>query len=146
MKNYGLTRANQQAAVFMFSPIDGRIIAYAGGKDYTESQYDRVQAIRPAGSAFKPITALAALEERTITKDELIDCNGIFDEIDPPIKCWAFPYDHGELNLEDAISNSCNVVFAKYGHFMSKDETGNYSTDIGLRVLQKYCRFSSSKT
>ena len=92
------------------------------------------------GSAFKPITALAALEERTITKDELVECDGIFDEIDPPIKCWAYPYDHGELNLEDAISNSCNVVFAKYGHFMSKDENEVYSTDTGLRILQKYCR------
>ena len=92
------------------------------------------------GSAFKPITALAALEERVVTKDEPVNCNGIFDEIDPPIKCWAYPYDHGDLNMVDAISNSCNVVFAKYGHFMSKDENEVYSTDTGLRILQKYCR------
>ena len=62
MKNYGLTKSNQQAAVFSFSPIDGRILAYAGGKDYTDSQYDRVQAVRPAGSAFKPFVYAAALE------------------------------------------------------------------------------------
>ena len=62
LRNYGLTKKNQQAAVFSFSPIDGRIIAYAGGKDYTDSQYDRVQAIRPAGSAFKPFVYAAALE------------------------------------------------------------------------------------
>ena len=92
------------------------------------------------GSAFKPITALAALEERVITPTEKVNCNGIFDEIDPPIKCWAFPYDHGDLDVIDAISNSCNVVFSKYGHFMSQDQKGTYSTDTGLRVLQKYCR------
>ncbi len=62
LKNYGLTKPNQQAAVFSFSPIDGRILAYAGGKDYTASQYDRVQAVRPAGSAFKPFVYAAALE------------------------------------------------------------------------------------
>lgn len=92
------------------------------------------------GSSFKPITALAVLEEHTIKDDEVVNCNGIFDEIDPPIKCWAYPYDHGDLNLIDAISNSCNVVFSKYGHYLSLDEDGNYSTDTGLRVLQKYCR------
>ena len=92
------------------------------------------------GSSFKPITALAVLEERTIKDDDVVNCNGIFDEIDPPIKCWAYPYDHGDLNLIDAISNSCNVVFSKYGHYLSLDKEGSYSTDTGLRVLQKYCR------
>ena len=92
------------------------------------------------GSSFKPITALAALEEGTIKADTLINCNGIFDAIDPPIKCWAYPYDHGDLDVVDAISNSCNVVFSKYGHEMSKDKNGYYSTDTGLRILQKYCR------
>ena len=92
------------------------------------------------GSSFKPITALAALEERTITPTTLITCDGIFNEIDPPIKCWAYPYDHGELDVVDAISNSCNVVFSIYGHRMSYDQTGNYSTDNGLRILQKYSR------
>lgn len=92
------------------------------------------------GSAFKPITALAALEEGVITKDITVNCPGIFDEIDPPIKCWAYPYEHGDLNLVDAISNSCNVAFAKYGHYLSFDEEDNYSTDTGLRVIQKYSR------
>ncbi len=92
------------------------------------------------GSSFKPITALAALEERTISSTEKVLCDGIFNEIDPPIKCWAYPYDHGELDVIDAISNSCNVVFSKYGHYMSYDDYGSYSTDNGLRILQKYCR------
>ena len=92
------------------------------------------------GSSFKPITALAALEERTITSTTKVLCDGIFDEIDPPIKCWAYPYDHGELDVVDAISNSCTVVFSRYGHMMSYDQSGNYSTDNGLRILQKYSR------
>ncbi len=39
---WGLKNDKNQAAVFSFSPIDGRILVYAGGKDYTKSQYDRV--------------------------------------------------------------------------------------------------------
>ena len=50
---WGLKSDKNQAAVFSFSPIDGRILVYAGGKDYTKSQYDRVtQSARPSGSAF----------------------------------------------------------------------------------------------
>ena len=90
------------------------------------------------GSSFKPITALASLEEGVITEDSHITCRGIFDEIDPPIRCWAYPYSHGELNLIDGIKNSCNVFFADLGHEMSYDVDRNYSTDTGLRRLIKY--------
>lgn len=92
------------------------------------------------GSSFKPITALAVLEEHAIDRDSMVNCDGEFDEIDPPVKCWAYPYDHGDLNIIDAISNSCNVIFCQYGHMLSFDEKGNYSTDNGLRILQKYCK------
>lgn len=106
LRNYGLTRANQQAAVFSFSPIDGRILAYAGGKDYTQSQYDRVQAIRPAGSAFKPFVYAAALEHG-ITPNDLIE--------DAPIKIgdWS-PKNYGsryrgKIPVYTALMVSSNV-------------------------------------
>lgn len=69
---YALKGNNQQAAVFSFSPIDGRILAYAGGKDYTKSQFDRVQAVRPPGSAFKPFVYAAAIE-KGISPNDFID-------------------------------------------------------------------------
>ena len=87
------------------------------------------------GSSFKPITALAVLEEHKIDRYLTTNCDGIYTEIDPPIKCWAYPYD-----IIDAISNSCNVVFSKYGHMLSVDDAGGYSTDTGLRILQRYCK------
>ena len=61
---WGLKSNKNQAAVFSFSPIDGRILVYAGGKDYSKSQYDRVtQSLRPSGSAFKPFIYTAAIEK-----------------------------------------------------------------------------------
>ena len=41
MKSWGLTNASQQAAVFSFSPIDGRILVYAGGKNYGERYFTK---------------------------------------------------------------------------------------------------------
>lgn len=90
------------------------------------------------GSSFKPITAVAALEEYVIVDNYTITCDGIFDEIDPPIRCWAYPYSHGTLTLIEGMKYSCNVFFASLGHYMSLDYDKNYSTDIGLRKLIKY--------
>ncbi len=106
MRAYGLTGKNQQAAVFTFSPIDGKILAYAGGKDYTQSQYDRVQAVRPSGSAFKPFVYAAAME-KGISPNDLIE--------DRPIKIgdWA-PRNYGskyrgEIPVYSALMVSSNV-------------------------------------
>ncbi|MBR1681671.1 hypothetical protein IJ707_07770, partial [bacterium] len=64
MNSWGLKGDNQQAAVFSYNTTNGKILAYAGGKDYTKSQFDRVtQAIRPTGSAFKPFVYAAAIEK-----------------------------------------------------------------------------------
>ena len=93
------------------------------------------------GSSFKPISSLAALEENVIMKEDIIECTGIFEEVDPPIRCWAYPYSHGNLDLLQGIMNSCNVYFSILGHLMSYDDKGNYSTDNGIRIIQKYSRF-----
>jgi len=74
MNAWGLKGEKQQAALFSFSPIDGRILAYAGGKDYSKSQYDRVtQSIRPPGSAFKPFIYATAVEKGLQPNDMLDD-------------------------------------------------------------------------
>ena len=106
MRNYGLTRANQQAAVFSFSPLDGRILAYAGGKDYTQSQYDRVQAIRPAGSAFKPFVYAAALEHGITPNDLIEDAPITIGDWSP--KNYSSKY-KGKIPVYTALMVSSNV-------------------------------------
>ena len=111
MKSWGLTNASQQAAVFSFSPIDGRILVYVGGKNYGESQFDRVtQAIRPPGSAFKPILYAAAME-KGISPNDLVD--------DSPITIgnWS-PHNsshkyRGKIPVYKALMISSNVCAAR---------------------------------
>ncbi len=106
LTNYGLTKKNHQAAVFSFSPIDGRILAYAGGKDYAESQYDRVQAIRPAGSAFKPFVYAAALEHGVSPNDLIDDSPITIGDWSP--KNYGSKY-RGKIPVYTALTVSSNV-------------------------------------
>jgi len=110
LRAWGLTNKSQQAAVFSFDAIDGKILVYAGGKNYSESQYDRVQSIRPPGSAFKPIVYAAAME-KGITPNDLID--------DSPVTIgnWS-PHNsnhkyRGKIPVYKALMISSNVCAAR---------------------------------
>lgn len=96
------------------------------------------QVLKAPGSTFKPITAIAALEEGVLGTTDTINCTGEYDEIFPPIKCWIHPGHHGELNMLGALQNSCNFFFADAAHQFSTDENGVYSTERGVNVIRKY--------
>ena len=96
------------------------------------------QAKKAPGSTFKPLTAVAALEENAIGIEDTIDCTGRYEEIDTPIKCWIYPGRHGPLNMVGGLQNSCNFFFADLGHRLSMDADGNYVPSLGLDKLHKY--------
>ena len=108
---WGLKSDKNQAAVFSFSPIDGRILVYAGGKDYTKSQYDRVtQSARPSGSAFKPFIYTAAVEKGYSPND-------MIDDLPYRIGDWT-PRNYGNkyrgpIPMYTALMISSNVCTAR---------------------------------
>ena len=108
---WGLKNPKNQAAVFSFSPIDGRILVYAGGKDYTKSQYDRVtQSLRPSGSAFKPFIYTAAIEKGYSPND-------MIDDLPYRIGDWT-PRNYGNkyrgpIPMYTALMISSNVCTAR---------------------------------
>ena len=111
LRAWGLTSDKNQAAVFSFSPIDGRILVYVGGKDYGKSQYDRVtQSLRPSGSAFKPFIYTAALEKGYSPND-------MIDDLPYKIGNWAPKNDsnkyRGPIPMYTALMVSSNVCTAR---------------------------------
>lgn len=59
-----ISRARAQAALVALDPRTGRLLALVGGKDFSESQFNRAtQALRQPGSAFKPFLYAAALQK-----------------------------------------------------------------------------------
>ncbi len=108
---WGLKNDKNQAAVFSFSPIDGRILVYAGGKDYSKSQYDRVtQSLRPSGSAFKPFIYTAAIEKGYSPNDMIDDLPYKIGDWTP--KNYANKY-RGPIPLYTALMISSNVCTAR---------------------------------
>lgn len=96
------------------------------------------QVLKAPGSTFKPITAVAALEEGVVTTADEVKCTGIYEEISLPIRCWIYPGYHGDLTVVGGIQNSCNYFFSEMAHRMSTDENGVYSTERGLETIRKY--------
>ena len=96
------------------------------------------QARKAPGSTFKPLTAIAGLEEGVISLTDTINCTGVYDLIEPPIRCWTYPNRHNELNVRDGIKNSCNYFFAEVAHRLSTDDNDDYSPDRGVAYIQKY--------
>lgn len=117
----------QQAALVAMDG-EGRIRAYVGGADYSESQFDRAtSARRQAGSAFKPFVYLAAMEAgRTpavIVTDEPVSING-----------WR-PRNYsgkflGPITLQTALAESVNTVAARLA-----DEVGTGNVAATARRL-----------
>ncbi|NBK93284.1 hypothetical protein D5278_15070 [bacterium 1XD21-13] len=97
------------------------------------------------GSTFKPVVAIAGLEEGAITLGENIYGRGIFTDItDRPPTCWIYNQyggHHGNENVSTAIRDSCNYYFYEVGYRLAGGRTTNiYSTDKGLSTLEKYAR------
>ena len=94
-----------------------------------------VQGLYSPGSAFKPLVALAALEEGKTTPTEVFYADGI-----GPYgikRCWTLTADpplppHGNLTLSEAIKVSCNDFFWELGLRLGIDTLAEYSRKAGF--------------
>jgi len=108
MAAWHLTKPKQNAALFSFSPMTGGIIAYCGGKNYSQNQYDRItQAVRPPGSSFKPIVYAAAIHKGWMPTDIIDDSPITIGDWSP--KNYGNKY-RGKMPLYKALAISSNVA------------------------------------
>lgn len=84
------------------------------------------------GSAFKPCVALAALQEKVITKNTLIKCTKHYDYYPSDVvNCMGT---HGSINLYNAMTVSCNYYFAETGRRLGATTLYLYAEKLGLGV------------
>lgn len=102
-----------QGVVVSLAP-DGAVKALVGGKNYSESQFNRATAAkRQPGSAFKPFVYLAALEAENLDPDSIRN--------DAPLKLKGWTPENytrrygGPMSLTYALSQSVNTVAVRLG-------------------------------
>lgn len=107
-----------QSALIAVNPLTGDTLAWVGGRDYGENQFDRVsQSKRQPGSAFKPFVYLTALDKQLNNYRIARTTTLLMDEPTsipvPGNKTWEPKnYDEkyrGEVTLRQALTHSLNV-------------------------------------
>ncbi|MEX2425376.1 MAG: penicillin-binding protein 2 [Thermomicrobiaceae bacterium] len=114
----------------------------------------------PPGSTIKPLLSCAGLEEGTITQDTEYYCAGSIevptvglDTEHNTYVCW-WRDGHGSLDVEGAISQSCNIFFYNVGapyqvpegsdealhYFLPNDQTPHYFEGLGIDMIGEYLR------
>ena len=88
----------------------------------------------PPASTYKLVTAYAALSEKVVEPESTIFCPGYFRLGKRNYRCWK-KKGHGNMNLHDALVQSCDVYFYTLGHRLGIDNLAKYANRLGLGEL-----------
>ena len=83
------------------------------------------------GSVFKVITCASALEEEVIGLDSTFECNWIYTVEDTNFHCWTTS-GHGVVDLQHAITASCNPSFIQIGLKLGRKLFTDYFKAFGF--------------
>lgn len=90
-----------------------------------------IQDHNSPGSTFKPLVAVAALQEKVITPNTIVSAPGVF-------YFGRRPYHdhlkggHGNITIYDALERSSNVFFYKMGIALGVDKMHDYISLLGI--------------
>jgi penicillin-binding protein 1A len=106
-----------QGALLCLDPKTGHVRAMVGGRDFSESQFNRaISSRRQPGSAFKPIIYAAALEKGYTPSTILMDSPVEYSDPDGGTYWAPKNYDKnfmGPITFRNALAHSRNVVTVK---------------------------------
>lgn len=119
-----------QGALLAIDNNTGEIRAMVGGRDFELSKFNRAtQALRQAGSSFKPYVYTAAIDQGARPDDTIVDSPVIFQTASGPY----FPHNYdekyeGTITLQRALAQSRNIPALKL------------ADRIGIRTVEDYAR------
>jgi len=126
-------KASQAAALVI--DREGRVVALVGGRDFSESEFNRVtQAKRQPGSSFKPFVYAAALESGFSPYD-------VFEDAPLSIGKWK-PENYGggflgPMTLSEAMARSTNTVAAELTQEASEESVIGIARRFGITTPLK---------
>jgi penicillin-binding protein 1A len=130
-----------EAAFVSISPLDGSVLALAGGFDFAANKFNHVtQAMRQPGSSFKPFIYSAALEKGFTPATVVNDAPIVFDPGRNGGQVWEPKnYDgkyEGPMRLRQALAKSKNMVSIRVLQAISPQYAQDYITRFGFDPKQ----------
>ncbi len=144
----------KSGAVVAIEPKTGEILALVSAPDYDLNQFSYVtsreflqnlysdplrpsfnratMSVKPPGSTFKIMAAIAALDLGVITPATTIYCGGGFT-FGRFFKCHGGA--HGSLNVIHAIEKSCNTFFYNLIYKIGLDRWAEYANRLGFNSM-----------
>jgi len=74
-----------------------------------------IDAAYPPGSVFKPVTAIAAMQEHILEPFESLACTGTYEQAGQVFKNWD-PFVNEAMTLPTALATSCDTYFYQVGY------------------------------
>jgi len=95
-----------------------------------------IQGQYPPGSTYKIPVALAALESG-ITTDHRVFCRGFIELGNRRFHCWK-RHGHGQMNIQSAIIESCDVFFYDIALKIGVDRVAEMARRLGLGAKYEF--------
>ena len=137
-----------QGCLIAVEPRTGYVRAFVGGRNFHESQFDRVtQALRHPGSSFKPFVYATALETAfdpampyyytpsTLLDDEPLSMQLASGTWEP--ENYNHQY-YGVVSARQALAYSINVATARLAQQLGVNKISDLSTKAGLKNAKPY--------
>jgi penicillin-binding protein 2 len=140
-------------AIVALDPRSGKVLALASSPTFSQAAFERgltpaewqtlmrdkthplenraLKGQYPPGSTFKIVMAVAGLEEKVITPETTIYCNGSLPFGNHVFHCWR-KGGHGNLDLYEALVKSCDIYFYNVGRRLGIDRIAKWSKRFGL--------------
>jgi penicillin-binding protein 1A len=124
-----------QGAVVMMGAVEGDVLAWVGGRDFTQSRFDRVRgARRQAGSAFKPFVYAAALSDGHVLSEPLSDEPLRLDR--GGRRFWEpqnFDRQYeGQVTMREALVRSKNVPTVRLAQQIGTHAVAEFAEEAGI--------------
>jgi penicillin-binding protein 2 len=144
---------NRSGAIISMDPNNGEILCLVSSPSYNPNDFSKgisskewndlinnklkplsnkaIGGLYPPGSTFKIITAATGLLNNKITVKDKFFCTGVYKLGNAKYRCWK-KFGHGEINIVNAIKESCDIFFYKLGVLVGVDNIYKVGSLFGL--------------
>lgn len=138
----------QRAVILAMDPLSGKILGMGSRPNFDPNNYSKtdpkdrknlaISMIYEPGSTFKIITGAAAIEENITTAEQIFNDPGYYIVGSRKITNWdSDQKSHGNISFADGMKVSSNVVLAKVGGALGKENFYTYLKSFGFGSLTK---------